>query len=78
MKDGSPVYTIIGLLILLLWLTVCVVTALKGKWGFFVAGFLIQLFWFIGAIRLAKPGSWWARRFYEGDKLARAQARFWP
>jgi hypothetical protein len=29
-----------------------------------------------GAIRFAKPSSFWARRFYSGRKMARAEERF--
>jgi hypothetical protein len=28
--------------------------------------------WFVGAASLAEPGSWWAARFYDDRKLARA------
>ena len=53
-----------------------VVTALKRKWWFFGLGFAINLLWYIGAIRLAKPDSYWARRFYSPTKMANAQERF--
>jgi hypothetical protein len=39
-----------------------VVTALKGKWGFFFLGLVIGPLWIIGAIRSAKPDSYWARK----------------
>lgn len=42
--------------------------------GVIVTSFVVSL---IGAIRLAKPTSGWARR-YDPAKLARAQARFTP
>jgi hypothetical protein len=52
-----------------------VVCWLKGKraWAFW--GFVTWLHW-IPVFRLAKPESWWARRFYGDRKLARAFARF--
>jgi hypothetical protein len=53
-----------------------VVTALKGKWGLVLLGFLITIPWFIGAVRLAKPGSWWARKLYDERQLERANIRF--
>jgi hypothetical protein len=54
-----------------------VVTALKRQWLLFVAGWLtIGLVWWIASLRLARPDSWWARRFYGPDKLARAQRRY--
>ncbi|HYQ79544.1 MAG TPA: hypothetical protein VEP91_10600 [Solirubrobacterales bacterium] len=53
------------------------ITALKGQWLLFVAGWLtLGLVWWIAALRLARPGSWWARRFYDPGKLARAEARY--
>jgi hypothetical protein len=53
------------------------VCALKGKWKLAVVGLIAPApFWIPGAIRLAKPGSWWARRWYSPEKLALANARF--
>jgi hypothetical protein len=53
------------------------VTALKGQWALFAAGWItVGIVWWIAACRLARPGSWWARRFYDGDKLARSRARY--
>jgi hypothetical protein len=51
------------------------VTFLKGKlklgaFGVFVPGLAV-----VGAIRLAKPGSLWARRFYDEDALRRSHER---
>lgn len=54
----------------------CVVCFMKGKlmWG--VLGIYLSPIALIGAIRLAKPHSWWARRRYDGAKLSRAQERY--
>ena len=49
-----------------------VVTALKGKWGVLVLGLAFWPAWVLGAIRLARPGSIWARRFYGDEKRARS------
>jgi hypothetical protein len=50
---------------------------LKRQWLLFAAGWLtIGLVWWIASLRLARPDSWWARRFYGQDKLARAQSRY--
>jgi len=51
--------------------------ARKGKSFTSVCGVLVPLLAVIGAIRLAKPGSPWARWFYsaDGSKLARARQR---
>jgi hypothetical protein len=56
------------------------INVLKGKLGFAFAGLIgvLNVLWWIGAIRLAKPTSWWARRYYVGDradKLEQAIAR---
>src|SRR5262249_7352434 len=51
------------------------VTFLKGKFklgafGVFVPGLAV-----VGAVRLAKPGSLWARRFYDEAALGRSHER---
>jgi hypothetical protein len=67
-------------LLLVVWavaLMPAVVTALKGHLALFVAGFLLLgLVWLIAAFRLARPNSFWARRFYGPEKLERSQARY--
>jgi hypothetical protein len=58
-----------------------VINVMKGKPGMALAGLVVHVTWYIGAIRLAKPNSWWARRYYVGwneDKLERAIARHGP
>jgi signal peptidase I len=50
------------------------VTAFKGKWGVFALGFAVWPAWLLGALRLAKPDSRWARRFYSEERRARARA----
>jgi hypothetical protein len=58
-------------------LVICAVVALKGKVSTAVIGMFIPPVAWVAAIRLARPGSWWARRRYAegGEKLAKAQAR---
>lgn len=53
------------------------ITVLKGKWISAVAIFVLTLGLMlpITAIRLAKPESWWARRFYDEPKLRRSVLR---
>ncbi len=53
-----------------------VVCWLKGKPGMVLAGLLVPLVGLIGAIRLAKPASYWAWHWYGPDKMAEAQRRF--
>jgi hypothetical protein len=58
-------------------LTPAVVTALKGHLALFLAGFLLLgLVWLIAAFRLARPNSFWARRFYGPEKLERSRLRY--
>jgi hypothetical protein len=53
------------------------VTALKGQWALFAVGWLtLGMVWWITALRLARPRSWWAHRFYGPAKLERAQSRY--
>jgi hypothetical protein len=55
------------------------ITVLKGQWALFIAGWLtLGIVWWIADLRLARPQSWWAARFYGPDKLARAQNRYGP
>jgi hypothetical protein len=55
-----------------------VICLLKGKLVTGVIGAFLQPIALVGAIRLAKPGSWWARRRYvtRPKRLARAERRF--
>jgi hypothetical protein len=55
---------------------VITINVLKGKRGFAVVGLIVHIVWYVGAIRLAKPDSWWARRYYGPEKLERSRMRF--
>ena len=64
-----------------LWLVLIVlpgaVTWLKGQRALFWAGLLLMgLVWSVAALRLARPNSWWATRFYGERKLLRARRRY--
>ena len=54
-----------------------VVTFLKGKLKLALAGVVFPPLAIVGAVRLAKPRSWWGRRFYDPSsrKYRRAVAR---
>lgn len=66
-----------GLLALSSLVVFGVSTALKGKPFVLIAGaVLTPVVWVLGSLRLAKPNSYWARRLYGEQKLARAQERF--
>jgi hypothetical protein len=73
--DDGAIPIIISVLAVLLLSTLAI---LKGKIVMGVAGVLFPLVGLIGAIRLAKPDSFWAQRRYEpgSRKLARAERRY--
>ena len=53
-----------------------IICLLKGKIATGLISLPVPLIALVGAIRLAKPSSFWARRFYSGGRLARSQERF--
>ena len=54
-----------------------VITVAKGHIALFFAGFLLLgLIWSIAALRLAKPNSPWAKRFYGPKKLEKSRQRY--
>jgi hypothetical protein len=53
-----------------------IICLLKGKLALGLIGLPVPLVALVGAIRLAKPSSFWARRFYSQRKMARAGDRF--
>ncbi len=55
-----------------------VVCWLKGKPGMMLAGLFVPLIGLIGAIRLAKPTSYWAWHWYSPETMTQAQRRFAP
>ncbi len=59
-------------------LTLCVICLLKGKVVTGVIGIFIGVVAFIGAVRLAKPGSWWANHRYASrpKRALRAERRY--
>jgi hypothetical protein len=53
------------------------ITWSKGQRTAFFVGFLFMgMVWVVAACRLARPSSWWARRFYGPQKMQRAIDRF--
>jgi hypothetical protein len=67
------VRTIAGTGILLGTLVVC---GMKGKWGFVLLGFGVPVLWVIGAVKLAKPTSWWASRYYGDVAMSESEQHF--
>jgi hypothetical protein len=51
------------------------ITVLKGKYRLAVLGLPLPVFALAGAVRLARPGSVWARRRYSPERAARAKDR---
>jgi hypothetical protein len=77
--ESGDTGSVLGIVVLVgLDLGCSVIAALKGKYTSAVIGVLIPLVGVVAAIRLAKPGSPWARRWYaDGSRrLARATARY--
>lgn len=50
------------------------IALVKGKFRLAIVGTLVPFVALVGAIRLARPGSPWARRFYRGRPRARARS----
>ncbi|AXK33908.1 hypothetical protein DVA86_15820 [Streptomyces armeniacus] len=67
---------VLAVVVVLLLAVPIVVAALKGKYGMVVLGVLVHPCWWVAAIRLAKPHSFWARRFYDEETLREAQHRY--
>jgi hypothetical protein len=59
-------------------LTFVLLSAAKGRVFLAVLGMFIPILAMIGAVQLARPHSIWARRLYNGDKLAHAERRYGP
>ncbi|MFD3666167.1 hypothetical protein ACFWVF_37115 [Streptomyces sp. NPDC058659] len=51
------------------------ITLVKGKFRMAVMGVLVPFVAIVGAVRLARSGSWWSRRFYGRRHRARARSR---
>jgi hypothetical protein len=62
----------------LVLLLCAVITAAKGRWGWFLGGLLTAgVAWLAAApLLIARPDSLWARRFYGPRKLASAERAF--
>jgi hypothetical protein len=64
---------IVGSVVGISLLAVC---GLKGKWSLAFLGCFIPFVSLTGAVRLAKPNSYWAVRWYGDSKIAEAEQRF--
>jgi hypothetical protein len=63
-------------ILVLLHVSYVVLCLLKGKLVYGLVGFFVPILALVGAIRLAKPESFWAKRFYGPDKTATSHERF--
>jgi hypothetical protein len=59
-------------------LALVLAAAAKGRPFLAVVGVFVPVFAAVGAVRLARPSSIWARRFYDAGELERAKARHAP
>jgi len=64
--------------LVVLFVVPAVISIVKGKLVTAALGLVYPPIGIVGAIRLAKPGSWWARHLYPtgGRRRARADRRF--
>jgi len=77
-SDGSGLAIAAYLVTVAFNLAVAVICIIKGKLATGLIGIVIPVVAAVGAIRLAKPSSVWARRRYSGGKLGRAERRYGP
>ena len=73
--NESPELAVLGVLVVL---ALSCVTVMKGRIELGVVAVFVPLAGLWGALRLGKPGSPWARRWYGPEKIERARARFPP
>ena len=59
-----------------LGILLALVNCAKEKFGMALLGFVVPFVHVVGAIRLGKPHSLWAKLFYKDHQLARSEARF--
>jgi hypothetical protein len=77
-KDADTIEQTFRLTAFGVWLVfgiLAVVCVLRGKYRTALFGLFLPPVLVVGAIRLARPNSIWARRRYRGKKLERAQRR---
>ena len=73
LQEQGLIYTVAFVVI---HISLCILTMLKGKPITGLIGLPVPFFAYVGAIRLAKPSSFWAKRWYGPKKMARAEKRF--
>jgi hypothetical protein len=75
LPDVAPAFLVA---LILAWVLAMAICLAKGKPFTAIAGVFLPYILLVGAVRLARPDSIWAHRFYrdEPDKTRRAEARF--
>ena len=76
--DDAQVSDVLLAVSVLLNLGWALLAVLKGRPLLAVIGMFVPLLAMIGALRLARPSSWWARRRYDTRRMDRATRRFPP
>jgi hypothetical protein len=78
--DGAAGGRVAYVVTVVVHLCLALVCILKGKLATGLIGIVVPLVAFVGAVRLAKPASYWGRRRYARHprRLARSEARFGP
>ena len=74
-KVGDTVLAAVGFWGLV-GIVLALVSATKEKFWTAVGSLLLWPIGLVGALRLAKPHSWWAHRFYKGKRLERSKERY--
>lgn len=74
-EDTTLALAVIGVGVIVFQLACIVVCVVKGKYRTAIIGTVVPFVAPIGAIRLARPNSMWARRRYQPPKKARAVER---
>jgi hypothetical protein len=74
-EDAAEAGLWFATLVALTHIAYTVVCLLKGKVPTGLIGLVVPTVSVVGAVRLAKPSSYWARRFYGEGKMARAERR---
>lgn len=67
---------VLGILIVVVGIPAGITWAKGQRAAFFLGFVLLGWIWIVAACRLARPESWWARRFYGPEKMQRALDRF--
>ena len=74
LDDPGSIWGTVGVIVVLLSLVG--MAAAKGRVFLALLGMFVPIFALYAAVRLANPGSLWAKRLYRDHKLDRARQRF--